>query len=101
MVFIAKVFINVSFLNVYQAAFNEDIIFPFYNRVTSTGICNFIARLLTVFAPLVAEMDRPIPAIFILSINSLALLSCIWLPTWKEEEAFEEKYKFKSKSKVD
>lgn len=87
--FIAKISINASFVNVYQTAFNEDIIFPFYKRVTSTGVCNFIARLLTVFAPIVAELDRPIPAIFILSINSLALLSCIWLPTMKEEEEFE------------
>lgn len=34
-----KIGINVAFLALYTASFTEDIIFPFYKRATSTGIC--------------------------------------------------------------
>jgi hypothetical protein len=80
-VFIAKVFINITFLNVYQISFNEDIIFPFYKRATATGIGNFVGRTLTIFAPLVAEIPKPVPAIFLLAINGIALIASIFLPS--------------------
>lgn len=55
-VFIAKIGANMSFLNVYQASFGQNIIFPFYKRATAIGICNLIARGITIAAPLVAEL---------------------------------------------
>ena len=67
----------------------EDIIFPFYNRATSAGICNFIARALTVLAPICAELDRPIPCIILLVLNFLALLASFFLPSYSEQEEFE------------
>ena len=50
-----KIGINVAFLALYTASFTEDIIFPFYKRATSTGICNFIARAIAIAAPILAE----------------------------------------------
>ena len=94
-VFFAKVFINTTFLIVYQTSFNEDIIFPFYKRATANGVCNFFARLLTVFAPLIAETPRPVPVIFLLVINGIALGACFFLPSRADEIEFEEKYEFK------
>jgi len=61
-VFFAKVGANMSFQNVYSASFNENMIFPFYKRATAIGICNLIARGVTVAAPMVAELPRPWPA---------------------------------------
>lgn len=92
-----KIFINITFLVAYQTSLAEDIIFPFYKRATSTGICNLIARLITIFSSIVAEMPRPQPAIFLISVNALALIASFFLPSYKEEEEFERKYKFKSK----
>ena len=88
-VFMAKIFINTTFLLVYQSSFNEDIIFPFYKRATANGVCNFFARLLTVAAPLVAETPRPVPAIFLLVINSLSLIATFFLPSADDEIKFE------------
>ena len=91
-VFVLKLFINITFLNVYQASMNEELIFPFYNRATSTGIANFVGRLITVFAPLVAELPRPAPAIFLLSINAIALFSAFFLPSKKEQDLYSTRY---------
>lgn len=52
-------FTEASFVFIYNASFNEDLIFPFYKRATSVGLANFIARLITIMAPIVAELDRP------------------------------------------
>ena len=70
---------------VYQASYNEDVIFPFKTRATSIGICNFVARSITIGAPLVAELDRPTPAIILMSFVGIALISSIFLPSRAEE----------------
>ena len=59
--FITKFGLNLSFLNAYICSYNDDEIFPVIKRATAIGICNFIARTLTILAPIVAELDRPIP----------------------------------------
>lgn len=87
-IFCAKVFVNTTFLNAYQASYNEDVIFPFYKRATSIGICNFVARTVTIAAPLVAELDRPLPALILLAFNFVSLISSIFLPTSDEEAEF-------------
>ena len=61
MSFITKFGLNLSFLNAYICSYNDDEIFPIIKRATAIGICNFIARTLTILAPIVAELDRPIP----------------------------------------
>ena len=70
-VFLAKIGVNFSFLNTYQASFNENMIFPFYKRVTSIGICNFIGRTLTITAPLAAELPRPWPVSLLLILTGI------------------------------
>ena len=87
-IFCAKVFVNTTFLNAYQASYNEDVIFPFYKRATTIGICNFVARTVTIAAPLVAELDRPLPALILLASNFVSLISSIFLPTSDEEAQF-------------
>ena len=64
---IAKLGINVSFSCAYQATFSDARVFPNKRRVSAGGIANFIARLITIFAPLVAELDAPIPIYIMLS----------------------------------
>jgi len=50
-------------------------IFPVLFTATALGICNFFARLLSILAPFVAEIDAPIPmAVFCsLSIGGIVL----------------------------
>jgi hypothetical protein len=50
-------------------------------RATATGICNFIARGLTVFAPLIAELDTPIPTSILLGIAVVAFVVAFFLPS--------------------
>jgi hypothetical protein len=68
LVFMTKLGVNATFVCAYQASFNESSIFPFYKRATAIGYCNFIARLVTIMSPLVAELDRPIPGIILLTV---------------------------------
>jgi len=88
-VFLVKVAINITFLNSYQCSFNENCIFPFYKRATSIGICNFVARVFTVASPLVAELDRPIPAYILLGVNFFAFITAFFLPSSEEQREFD------------
>ena len=81
-VFIAKVGVNMSFLNVYQASFGQNIIFPFYKRATAIGICNLIARGITIAAPMVAEAPKPYPACIMLLFSIFQLIDVLFLPTY-------------------
>ena len=58
------------------------MIFPFYKRATAIGICNLIARSLTVGASLAAELKRPYPIAMLLSLQGLALIAALFLPTY-------------------
>lgn len=80
-VFIIKLAVNITALNVYQCSFSSDAIFPFYKRATSIGIVNFVSRCFTIAAPIVAECSRPIPVIVLLSLNTIALISSFFLPS--------------------
>jgi len=86
LIFMIKIAYGAVFLNSFQANYNKDVIFPFYKRTTSIGIINFIARAFTIGAPLVAELERPIPAYVLLSINSVALFVCFFLPSSQDEQ---------------
>ena len=47
---------------------------------TTYGICSIVARIATIFAPMVAEFkDKRIPLIIITVMNLLALVSTIFL----------------------
>jgi hypothetical protein len=80
-----------SFVFIYQVSFTQDLIFPFYKRSTSVGIANFIARIITITAPMVAELDRPLPAITILCFNGIAFIVSFLLPSRQEEIDYQNK----------
>ena len=81
LIFFCKIAINIAFLNSYQASYREDVIFPFYKRATSIGICNFIARSVTIAAPLIAELPKPTPAIILLVASLVAFVAAFFLPS--------------------
>ena len=66
--------------------------FPAAKRATAIGVCNFIARALTICAPLVAELKRPVPAVYVCFIALTALLVATTFPTKEEELALLELY---------
>ena len=64
--------------------------FPFYKKATAIGICNFIARFVTIFASLAAELDRPWPAALLILANSIALINAFFLISYADEELLEK-----------
>ena len=69
-VVIAKFGISGGFTIVYVC--NSDV-FPTLFCSTAIGICNFASRLLTIFAPQVAEVNPPFPMILFVSLNLLGI----------------------------
>ena len=90
-VFVAKIGVNMSFLNVYQASFGQNIIFPFFKRATAIGICNLVARGITIAAPMVAEFPKPYPAYIMLVFTVFQLIDVFFLPTYNQEVEFNKK----------
>lgn len=52
---------------------NVDV-FPTLFSVTAMGICNFFARISTILAPEVAEVEAPVPMIIFCALSSLAIV---------------------------
>ena len=67
------------------------MIFPFYKRATAIGICNLVARTITVASSLAAELPRPIPAWLLISATLLSLITTFFLPSYTDEVEFEAK----------
>lgn len=84
-----KVGQGITALNLFLCSFNEDIIFPFYKRASSTAVCNFVSRTCQIFAPLVAELDRPTPVWVLISIYILACIVVIFLPSYSDQIDFD------------
>jgi hypothetical protein len=61
-------------------------VFPTLKRSTATGIANFIARSLTIAAPIVAELDKPIPISVLVGINGFALIVSFTFPGKNDPE---------------
>jgi hypothetical protein len=66
--------IGSALLAVYSSCFSDDNIFPPSKRATAIGICNVIARGLTILAPQVNESPVPIPMMSFNVAIALALL---------------------------
>ena len=66
--------------------------FPVAKRATAIGICNFIARLMTACAPLVAEFEEPQPAAYLCAVTMVSLLVTFFLPSKDKEEEVIAKY---------
>ena len=63
-----------ALLTTYSASFGDEQIFPSKKRATAIGICNIIARSITVFAPMINELVAPIPMLFFIASVSFALI---------------------------
>ena len=97
----------------YIASFVDCKVFPFLKRTTAIGVCNFFARLVTIFAPIVAELEKPLPEICLILVVLIAFVISLFLPledydddstvtlkdnketvtgsvTWRDEEIFSE-----------
>ena len=57
------------FVTVYQS---HPPLFPTLFSARSMGISNIVARLVTILAPIVAEIDYPVPTIIILILSVVA-----------------------------
>ena len=51
--------------------------FPTLFSATALGFCNFFARIITIFAPLVAEQDPPLPMLLFVIFTALGSV-VIW-----------------------
>ena len=92
-VFFTKIGVNFTFQNAYQASFTENKIFPFTRRATAIGICNFVARGVTVLSSLAAELPKPWPVSLLIAMTTISFINIFFLPTYNEEIIFNEKEK--------
>jgi hypothetical protein len=55
-------------------------LFPTNFLVTSYGICNIVCRMVTMFAPIVAEVSNPlVPLSFLVGLNLMGVLGSVVL----------------------
>lgn len=89
--FFAKVGTQFTYSNTSQASYSDARVFPLSKRTTAIGICNFVARFLCIFAPLIAELDRPTPSIVSLCVLFIAFIVAFTFPSvdQKEKDDFE------------
>jgi hypothetical protein len=85
--FATKIGINITWQNAYLASFSNPTIFPAAKKATAIGFCNFIARALTICAPLVAELEKPMPSLYLCTIATVALIVSSTFPTKEQELA--------------
>lgn len=83
--FVAKVGSGTTFTLAYFVSFSNTTTFPVLRRNTAIGICNFVARLATAFAPLVAELDSPIPIAIIVAVSAVGLAVSLTFPCPSDE----------------
>lgn len=70
-VIITKIGISGSFVTVYLCMVD---IFPTLFLASAFGFCNFLARVLTIIAPQVAEVDPPVPMIILTCLCATGIL---------------------------
>ena len=71
--FLAKVGTNITYSAASYASFSDPTIFPLLKRSTAVGICDLFAIGITIFAPFVAELERPIPILVVIGISLVGL----------------------------
>lgn len=67
------------------------MIYPFYKRATAIGINNLVARSVTVASSLCAELDRPWPAVLLISVTTIAFVDVFFLPSYNDEVEYDKK----------
>ena len=85
--FLAKIGVNLTMQFTYYVSFNDQKTFPMLKRTTAIGICNFIARLFTIFSPLIAELDRPIPICIVIVVTIIGLITSFTFPSIDDDRA--------------
>lgn len=90
--FFTKIGINIIVQNAYQGSYSNNTIFPVARRVRAIGICNLFARGFTIFAPIVAEFNEPLPSVNLVGYTALTLLATIFLPDSEKEKEIQTKF---------
>jgi len=83
--FFAKFGTALSLLFTNQASFSDQTLFPVQTRASAIGICQFIARGVTVLAPQVCELPSPAPIQYFCGIAFLAFATSFTLEYEKPE----------------
>lgn len=79
-VVIAKFGISGGFVLLYVCTAD---VFPTLFCSTGLGICNFLARLVTILAPVVAEQPDPIPMALFTGVTALGIVLILFIKTLK------------------
>lgn len=66
-------------------------LFPTKFAASTYGICNLIGHLVTIGAPLVAEIKDPMPFIIFVGLTMIASVAAVFLRELNEDEAKKEK----------
>ena len=66
------------------------MIFPFKRRNTAIGLCQLVAKSVTILSPLAAELPRPYTVYLLITITLISLISAFFLPSYTEEDDFEK-----------
>lgn len=92
-IFFSKLGMSMAFLSTYQASFSDKTIFPQAVRATAIGQCQLFARGVTILAPMVSELAKPLPIMFFCGSCLLALIVSLSFqsePTEEPKEATTE-----------
>ena len=84
--FFCKFGLIFSIVAVYHASWNDNTLFPNEVRATSIGKCQGIARAITILAPQLSELEKPLPVMFMSVLIALAVLVTLTF----EDDVFEE-----------
>jgi len=90
-IFVTKFGLSMAFMINYLAIVE---LFPTLFCATAAGMCNFLARLGTIFAPMIAEMTPPFPLLLLLFMGTTSGILTIFL---QMPSAVPEKDDLKSK----
>lgn len=82
---IAKFGTSMTFSIAWISSYSNRCTFPLLKRSTAIGICNFCARFATIFAPLVAELEKPIPVCVAIGVAFLGIIVTMFMPSYSEE----------------
>ena len=79
-----------AFLCTYTASFSNDKIFPQSVRTTAIGQCQFIGRMLTVFASEAIELPKPQPILCFCMLTIVAIVTSL---TFDKDDVKQEEKK--------
>ena len=75
---LTKFGITCAFLTTYQTSFHTNI-FPQSYRASAIGVCNIIARTVTLLAPTMNDLQKPTPLILMMGAAAIGLISSFFI----------------------